>query len=87
MEHILNATLAGGVIIGANCDLTEQPGYAFLIGLIGGVFSVVGFSILNSYFERRFKLHDTCGVNFLHGIPGVLAGCISIVFAATSEGD
>ena len=83
MEHLLNATLAGGVIIGTNADLTEQPGYAFLIGFIGGTFSVFGFATLNSYFERKIKLHDTCGVNFLHGMPGALAGCISIIFAAT----
>ena len=84
MEHILNATLAGGVIIGTNADLIDQPGYAFLIGFIGGLFSVFGFSFINSCFERRLKLHDTCGVNYLHGFPGVLAGYLSIIFAATA---
>ena len=84
MEHILNATLAGGVIIGTNADLIDQPSYAFLIGFIGGTFSVIGFSHINSCFERRLKLHDTCGVNYLHGFPGVIAGYISIIFAATA---
>ena len=33
-------------------------------------------------------LHDTCGVHNLHGMPGVLAGLIGAVMAATaSEAD
>ena len=84
MEHILNATLTGGVIIGTNADMIDHPGLAFLIGFIGGLFSVFGFAKINSCFERTLKLHDTCGVNYLHGLPGVMAGYISIIFAATA---
>jgi len=32
--------------------------------------------------ERKFHIHDTCGVHNLHGIPGLLGALISIILAA-----
>ncbi len=39
---------------------------------------------LQPYLRRKLKLHDTCGVHNLHGIPGVLAALIGIVGAAAA---
>ena len=33
------------------------------------------------------NLHDTCGVNNLHGVPGILAGLISILMAFLASED
>ena len=43
MEHIQNATLAGGVAVGACADMMLTPGGALAVGAIAGVLSVCGF--------------------------------------------
>ncbi|GAV08645.1 hypothetical protein RvY_18307 [Ramazzottius varieornatus] len=86
MELIQNATLAGGVAIGSTADMMVHPYGALIIGFGAGVLSCAGFCFINNVLERRLKVHDTCGVNNLHGMPGVLAAVISaIVCAFASE--
>jgi ammonium transporter Rh len=62
MEVLLNATLAGGVMMGAACDLIVHPGFAMLAGAIAGVVSAIGFLKLNKICNDKIGLHDTCGV-------------------------
>ena len=85
MEVLLNATLAGGVVMGASCDLIVNPGFAMLTGAIAGGVSALGFLYLNAFFREKFNLHDTCGVHFLHGIPGLLGGFTSAVCCGASR--
>jgi ammonium transporter Rh len=84
MEYILNATLAGGVIIGSVADVIVQPWLAIFIGCVGGVVSTLGLHYLLHYLQKKIKLQDTCGVHFLHGIPGILGGLISVVICGTA---
>lgn len=79
MEIILNATLAGGVMMGAACDLITLPGFAMLAGAIAGAISAIGFLFLNKYCQEKLKLHDTCGVQWLHGVPGTLGAITSVI--------
>ena len=37
--------------------------------------------------SHKMKIHDTCGVHNLHGMPGVLAGIGGAVMAALSSYD
>jgi len=46
MEIMLNATLAGGVIIGASADVIVSPGVAMAVGGFGGLISAIGFTHL-----------------------------------------
>lgn len=47
MEIVLNATLSGGVAIGASADLCNNPNTPIFIGMITGIISAIGFAILN----------------------------------------
>jgi ammonium transporter Rh len=82
MEVMLNATLAGGVVMGASCDLIIGPGFAMIAGFVAGVISAVGFLKLNAICKEKIGLHDTCGIQFLHGIPGTLGGFVSAITVA-----
>jgi ammonium transporter Rh len=78
IADIANASLAGGVAIGATCNLVSTP-VAFLIGLLAGTICVVGYGVIQPALQSRFKMVDTCGVHNLHGMPGLLGGLIAII--------
>lgn len=73
-----NAALAGGVAIGSVCNIVGPTG-AFVIGLLGGAISVVGFVFIQPMLESKAKTIDTCGVHNLHGLPGLLGGFSAIL--------
>lgn len=75
---IANASLAGGVAIGATCNLVSTP-VAFLIGLLAGALCVLGYNVIQPRLLSRFKILDTCGVHNLHGMPGLMGGLIAIL--------
>ncbi len=48
----------------------------------------VPFRRLQAKSRTLLGLHDTCGVQFLHGIPGLVSGILSVAMCAvaTPEG-
>ena len=78
---IANATLAGGVAIGSTCDIAT-PAAAFAIGILAGVVSTVGFAVLQEKLTSFIKKVDTCGVLYLHGLPGIFGG-LAALFVVT----
>lgn len=48
MEDILNATLAGGVIIGAPSGVFSNPAGSLCIGIFGGIVSCLGYRYLQA---------------------------------------
>ena len=80
MVHVANSTLAGGVAIGTTANVVLNPFHALVLGTIAGVLSVVGYVYITPFLSSKFRITDTCGVNNLHGMPGVLAGLASAVF-------
>ena len=53
---IQNATLSGGVAVGAIADLMLQPGGAFMMGTITGLVSAFGYRLLQVMLATRCYL-------------------------------
>ena len=77
ISDIANASLAGGVAIGATCLFANHP-TAFLIGILAGTLSTFGFAVIQSRIEKAFRMIDTCGVTNLHGWPGLMGGIAAV---------
>lgn len=84
MVDIQNATLAGGVAVGSSADLVIAPWGALLIGLISGTVSVIGYVYLSPKLEE-YGIYDTCGVNNLHGMPGIIGGLGGFISASLTN--
>ena len=78
IADMANAALAGGVSIGATCNIVS-PAVAFGIGALAGALCVVGYVFVQPALLARFKIVDTCGVHNLHGMPGLLGGLIVLL--------
>ena len=87
MVDIQNATLAGGVAVGSSADLVIGPSFSLLIGMIAGIMSTIGYNKIQSFLQRKFKIHDTCGVNNLHGIPGIIGGISGAISASFTSNE
>jgi len=87
MEHIQNATLAGGVIVGACADMMLSPVGSIVAGALAGCVATLGFVYVQPFLAEKLKVTDTCGVNNLHGMPSILGGLLSVLIAglATKE--
>jgi ammonium transporter Rh len=57
--HIQNATLAGGVAIGAVADMVTNPAGAVIIGSLAGIISTLGFQYVTPLLKKIY-LHDSC---------------------------
>jgi len=68
-----NAALAGGVAVGATCNVIGPMG-AFAVGLAAGSLCVLGYAVIQPRLDKSLKIVDTCGVHNLHGMPGLLGG-------------
>lgn len=56
-----------------------------IVGAFAGILSAIGFLKLSGFLEKRVGLHDTCGVNNLHGLPGILGGIIGAASTSVAE--
>jgi ammonium transporter Rh len=84
---IQNATLAGGVAVGAVARLDIGLGWASVIGAAGGALSTFGYNYVQAFLQDKIGLHDSCGVHNLHGMPALFSGLISIIFVESSRSD
>lgn len=66
--------------VGTIADKIILPAGAMIVGSVAGTLSTVGFRFIKPILQK-FRVHDTCGVNNLHGMPGLLAGIFGIILA------
>lgn len=78
IADIANASLAGGVAIGATCNLVNGI-TAYIIGILAGAVCVIGYTVIQPKLEKKLKFTDTCGIHNLHGMPGLLGGFVAIL--------
>ena len=64
-EHIQNATVAGGVAIGAVADLFIQPFGALIVGSLAGIVSVLGFEYVSVKTDPGSKSGQFAVQNYL----------------------
>ena len=60
-SDIQNATLAGGVAVGASANLLVNP--SILIGMIGGIISVLGFTYVTVNIIFYYYKQSVIGVH------------------------
>lgn len=80
-EEILNATLAGGVIIGSSCNWIQCPAFSVGIGCIAGFVATFGFNRISHYLHRK-GLYDTVGITNLHFFTAVIGAFFSAIICA-----
>jgi ammonium transporter Rh len=73
-------SLSSYLAIGTIADKVIRPFGAMIVGSIGGALAIVGFRFIKPLLQK-FRVHDTCGVSNLHGLPGLLAGIFGIILA------
>ena len=42
---------------------------------------------LQPFLHKHLNIHDTCGVNNLHGMPGLIGGFVGAITAANAKAD
>ncbi|CAF0958987.1 unnamed protein product [Adineta ricciae] len=84
MVHVQNSTLAGGVAVGTIAGSNIGLHGAMVIGTLAGMISVLGYEFLTPRL-KHIRIHDTCGVHNLHGMPGFMSGITGIIVASISD--
>lgn len=80
---VQNATLAGGVAIGASANWAISPGGALGIGAAAGAVAAYASARLGSpWLKATLGVDDACGVHALHGLPSLVGALASIIAAA-----
>jgi len=82
MIDIQNATIAGGIAVGASAMMIS-PAAAMITGAVSGAVCVSAVVFLQPWLRHWF-LDDTRNAHCVHGISGIIGGIASIIAAAIS---
>jgi ammonium transporter Rh len=62
-----------------------NPGLTLLVGAFCGLLSSFGYCYIQPFLHEKINLHDTCGINNLHGMPSIAGALISIFVAGIAS--
>jgi ammonium transporter Rh len=79
MEHILNASIVGGVLMGSGADILKHGFVAYIIGVLGGLYSVLSMIYVKKI-ELKLSLFDVACVSSTFAIPGLFGGLLSAIY-------
>ncbi|XP_069731359.1 blood group Rh(CE) polypeptide isoform X1 [Phaenicophaeus curvirostris] len=79
MAHIHSAVLAGGVTVSYVADSIDYPWIAMILGLLASAIAILGSYSLERCWNPVLKIHDSAGVHFTFGLPGVLGALAQVV--------
>ncbi|NWR57143.1 RHL protein, partial [Bucorvus abyssinicus] len=79
MTHIHSAVLAGGVAVGYSARSINYPWIAMILGLLASMIAILGSYSLQRCLHPTLKIHDTSGVHFTFGLPGVLGALAEVI--------
>ncbi|XP_053867589.1 RH-like protein isoform X1 [Malaclemys terrapin pileata] len=79
MIHIHHAALAGGVALGFSAPIIPHPWIAMILGLLASMVAVLGSHCFETYLNSVLKIHDTCGVHYTFGLPGLLGAIVHVI--------
>ncbi|KAM6239871.1 blood group Rh(CE) polypeptide isoform 2-T3 [Porphyrio hochstetteri] len=79
MAHIRSAVLAGGIAVGYTAHSIEHPWIAMILGLLSSVINILGYYCSQRCLNPVFKIHDTSGIHFTFGLPGILGALAQVV--------
>ncbi|NXE73691.1 RHD protein, partial [Cochlearius cochlearius] len=79
MSHIRSAVLAGGVTAGYASQSIEYPWIAMILGLLASAITILGSYCSQRCLNPALKIHDTSGVHYTFGLPGVLGAVAQVV--------
>lgn len=87
LSHLQNATLAGGVAIGAVADMVITPAGALGLGIVSSLSCIFGLKYVTPFLATKAHLQDQCGIHNLHGLPGVIGavGGIAAILLVPDE--
>jgi len=84
MADMCNAALAGGVAIGATCNLVHAPA-AFGIGVVAGAVCMFGYSFIQEKILKIFKIVFALGTGDLAGSLLSISGSKKLAYEDADE--
>jgi len=67
--------------MGVAAHLNVTPFGAIICGFLISIVSVLGYRYLTPFLSKKMNIQDICGVNNLHGMPGI-GSCIVGIFVS-----
>lgn len=71
--------------MGSSADIITRPWGAMLLGFVAGSVSAFGYAKITPFVRQKLGLHDTCGVLYLHCIPGIMGAIVSSIVCALAD--